>query len=275
MSRLKVRYVLLFCMVALLLLITNYTYATEKILLGDINRDGKVDSIDMLYLMRHIVAENSEDHKQWILDYNRTVLADTTQNGKVNSSDLLVVLRYIAASNNPEEIGIKHKDWLELKEAEIGELEEKNNENDTMENEIINNQAKVVNEIEINNITETVSETIETNTKEEPEIVNHKIEEPKVEVRALKLNKSLIDIEKGKSEQIIATIEPQELSNEKIEWKVVNPQVAEVDETGKITGKKNGETILIARTSNGKEATSKVRVGTYPKAIVINKEEVK
>ncbi len=278
MSRLKVKYVLLFCIVALLLLVTNYSYATEKIILGDINRDGKVDSIDMLYLMRHIVAENSEDHKQWILDYDRTVLADTTQNGKVNSSDLLVVLRYIAASNNPEEIGIKHKDWLELKEAKIGELEEKKNEDNTIENEIINNQAKVVNEIEINNITETVDEILETNNIEkepETETDNNNTDEQKAEVRAIKLNKSLIDIEKGKTEQIVATIEPQELGNEKIEWKVVNTQIAEVDETGIITGKKNGETIVIARTSNGKEATSKVRVGTYPKAIVINKEEVK
>ena len=253
-----IRTLLLVCISVLIILtimaIPNYLYATDKKILGDINNDNKIDSIDLLYMMRHIVAENGVNHKEWFLRDDKYKLADVTQNGKVNSSDMLVVLRYIAANNNPEEIGKKHKDWLVLKKSEIREPGEENNE------------------IEINNTIEVVNEIVETNNIE---IDNNLIERPKAEVRAIKLNKALIDIEKGKTEQIIAAIEPKELSNEKIEWKILNTEIAEVDEKGKITGKKNGETIVTARTSNGKEATSKVRVGTYPKAIVINKEEVK
>ena len=197
-----------------IIIITNYTYGANKVLYGDINKDKKVDSIDLLYMMRHIVAENGGNHKEWILKDDKYKLADVTQNGIVNSSDLLVILRYIAANNNPEEIGKKHKDWLVLKESEIRETEGENNE------------------VEINNTIEEANEIVETNrVNEENNIVNSNEikDEPKVEVKAIKLNKSVIDIEKGKTEQIVATIEPKELSNEKIEWKVVNTQVADRD----------------------------------------------
>ena len=209
-----IKTVLLVCISVLIILtimaIPNYLYATDKKILGDINNDNKIDSIDLLYMMRHIVAENGVNHKEWFLRDDKYKLADVTQNGKVNSSDMLVVLRYIAANNNPEEIGKKHKDWLVLKELEIREPGEENNE------------------IEINNTIEVVNEIVETNNIE---IDNNLVEKPKAEVRAIKLNKALIDIEKGKTEQIIAAIEPKELSNEKIEWKILNTEIAEVDET--------------------------------------------
>ena len=264
-ERVKKLLLLLVMFIFVIIVVSKYTYATDSAILGDISRDGKVDSIDLLYMLRHIVTENSNEHPEWSLKGEKLLIADVTQNGEVNSSDMLTVLRYIAAKGNPKDIGSKHKDWLIIKEIEINETADAKNE--------VSITNTTGSDLETNSTTEITNETAETNNIE---IVNNsQMGEQKAEVRAIKLNKSVIDIEKGKTEQIIATIEPQELSNEKIEWKVVNTQVAEVDEKGKITGKKNGETILIARTSNGKEATSKVRVGTYPKAIVINKEEVK
>ncbi|MBR3134865.1 MAG: Ig-like domain-containing protein [Clostridia bacterium] len=254
MKKSIIRNLIVFFISLIIFFIPSLTYSYENILFGDINGDGKVDSIDLLYIMRHIVAENGYEHKEWILEGEKFNVADVTQNGAVNSSDLLVILRYIAAKNNPEEIGIKHKDWLELKVINVKKEDSRKNQEDN--SSYSQNAIKENNNIEIDN----------------------KVEEPDVkedEIKSIKLNKSLIEIEKEETEQVIAIVEPKESNNEIIEWKVLNTQIAEVDETGKITGKKNGETIVIARTTNGKEAVSKVRVGTYPKAIVINKEEVK
>ncbi|MBR3134053.1 MAG: hypothetical protein IKG56_01155, partial [Clostridia bacterium] len=74
------RYIIL-CLVAILITIFNYVYAAESVILGDINRDGKVDSMDLLYIMRHIIAESSEEHKDWLLEGERLKIADITENG--------------------------------------------------------------------------------------------------------------------------------------------------------------------------------------------------
>ncbi|MBR3134920.1 MAG: dockerin type I repeat-containing protein, partial [Clostridia bacterium] len=164
-TKIIIKRIILCLTIMLVMLIPNFNYSVEKVLLGDINKNDKVDSIDLLYMMRHIVAENGGIHKEWILKDDKYKLADVTQNGIVNSSDMLVILRYIAANNNPEEIGKKHKEWLKLKESEISKTE--------VENEIV-----------------------ETNTaNEENNIVdnNEIIDESNVEVKAIKLNKSVID----------------------------------------------------------------------------------
>ncbi|MBR3134774.1 MAG: dockerin type I repeat-containing protein, partial [Clostridia bacterium] len=155
MKKLIIGNLVLTFIIIVVMLVSNYVYGANKVLLGNINKDDKVDSIDLLYMMRHIVAENGGNHKEWILKDDKYKLADVTQNGIVNSSDLLVILRYIAANNNPEEIGKKHKDWLVLKESEIRETEGENNE------------------VEINNTIEEANEIVETNrVNEENNIVN-------------------------------------------------------------------------------------------------------
>ncbi|MBR3134588.1 MAG: dockerin type I repeat-containing protein, partial [Clostridia bacterium] len=155
MNKNRVKRLILLCITIILITMSNYVFAAESAILGDINRDRKVDSIDLLYMMRHIVAENKETHKGWILKNDKYMVADITQNGIVNSSDMLIILRYIAANNNPEEIGKKHKDWLVLKESEIRETEGENNE------------------VEINNTIEEANEIVETNrVNEENNIVN-------------------------------------------------------------------------------------------------------
>ncbi len=227
MNRNRINSFMLICIISIIMLIPNYTYSAERAILGDINRDGKVDSMDLLYIMRHIISESSEEHKEWLLEGEKLQLADMTENGKVDSSDMLVVLRYIAANNNQEKIGKEHPEWLEQKEIELKSFSE---------------------------------------IKEEQE---------ESKIKTIKLNKSLIEMEKGTAEQVIASIEPKELSNEKIEWRIVNSRIAEIDKNGKITAKENGETIVIARTEDGKEAVSKVKVGTNVKEIVVDKEEVK
>ncbi len=228
MSINKIKRIILLCLVTITLIIPNYSYCSTNTILGDINKDGKVDSMDLLYIMRHIIAEGSDGYQDWLLKDERFQLADMTENGEVNSSDMLVLLRYIAASSNPEKIGKKHKEWLKLKNI---------------------NTEKV-----------------------ETEIVKS---ERKDEIKKIEINKSLIEIKKGETEQLEVKIEPIEVEKEQITWRTVQPSIAEVDEKGKITGNEEGETLVIARSKNGKEAVSKVIVGKSVTDIELDKDEIR
>ena len=95
MNKNRVKRFILLCLAVILITMSNYVYAAEGAILGDINRDRKVDSIDLLYMMRHIVAENKETHKGWILKNDKYMVADITQNGIVNSSDMLIILIFL------------------------------------------------------------------------------------------------------------------------------------------------------------------------------------
>ena len=68
MNKNKVKRFILLYIAIILITMSNYVYGAESVILGDINRDGKVDSMDLLYIMRHIIAENSEEHKDWLLE---------------------------------------------------------------------------------------------------------------------------------------------------------------------------------------------------------------
>ncbi|MBR3133861.1 MAG: hypothetical protein IKG56_00395, partial [Clostridia bacterium] len=57
MNKNRVKSHILLCLIAIIIIMSNYVYGAESVLLGDINRDGKVDSMDLLYIMRHIIAE--------------------------------------------------------------------------------------------------------------------------------------------------------------------------------------------------------------------------
>ncbi|MBR3134838.1 MAG: hypothetical protein IKG56_05205, partial [Clostridia bacterium] len=71
MNKNRVKSHILLCLIAIIIIMSNYVYGAESVILGDINRDGKVDSMDLLYIMRHIIAESSEEHKDWLLEGER------------------------------------------------------------------------------------------------------------------------------------------------------------------------------------------------------------
>lgn len=89
----------------------------------------------------------------------------------------------------------------------------------------------------------------------------------------IKLNKSEISIEKGKSYTLKATITPNNVTNKKITWTSTNTKIATV-KNGKITAKNTGTTTITAKTSNGKKISCKVNVRIYPKSIKLNKTSV-
>lgn len=71
---------------------------------GDVNHDGKIDTTDMVKILRHIDVESSVqsliDHPDWKLEGNSYKAADVNQDGKVTEADRDLVLNHIAAQKN-------------------------------------------------------------------------------------------------------------------------------------------------------------------------------
>ena len=91
------------------------------------------------------------------------------------------------------------------------------------------------------------------------------------EVAQVKLNKSSVKIRNAATAKFVATLVPdtagKKIEDSSITWSVSNPKIARVSKDGVVQGKKSGTTKVIAKASNGKSASAKVRV-------VINKSKM-
>ena len=93
------------------------TFTVSKIyLLGDINNDTKISSIDLLLLRRHIAAQKSTNlNDDWLLSGRALVSANINMdsNNEINLQDVLKLRRFLAAKQNSS-IADNHPDWLNL-----------------------------------------------------------------------------------------------------------------------------------------------------------------
>ena len=72
---------------------TNYSAKVEQIedLLGDVNGDGRINTIDAVAILRHLAG--------YIVDGN-IALGDYNSDGVTNSDDAVAILRMLAGYNN-------------------------------------------------------------------------------------------------------------------------------------------------------------------------------
>ena len=64
------------------------------------------------------------------------------------------------------------------------------------------------------------------------------------------LNKTTLEIEKSESETLVATIDPENTTDDKtLTWTTSNKEVAEVDSNGKVTGKSEGTATITVKTT--------------------------
>lgn len=61
--------------------------------IGDINNDGKINATDLLWLTRHLIAD--ETKLNWILTDNAFSAGDINEDGKITSTDLLLMQRLV------------------------------------------------------------------------------------------------------------------------------------------------------------------------------------
>ena len=82
-----------------------------------------------------------------------------------------------------------------------------------------------------------------------------------VPIKSVSLNKTTLTLKTGMAETLVATINPSDTTDDKtLTWKSSNPEVATVDQEGKVTAVKEGATTITVTTVNGKEATCTVTV---------------
>lgn len=89
-------------------------------------------------------------------------------------------------------------------------------------------------------------------------------------VQGVTLSKTTLTLEVGKTETLIAAITPDNAIEKTVAWTSSKPDVATVDDNGKVEAKAAGETTITATTKDGgKTATCKVTV-EGPKYITVN-----
>lgn len=79
-------------------------------------------------------------------------------------------------------------------------------------------------------------------------------------VRMIRLNKTSVEIQKGKEEKLTANIFPKNATNQDIIWSSSNEQVAKVDNAGKVTALEEGEAIITATAVDESKVTTSCKV---------------
>ncbi|MBQ8100649.1 MAG: Ig domain-containing protein [Paludibacteraceae bacterium] len=91
-----------------------------------------------------------------------------------------------------------------------------------------------------------------------------------VNVTGVKLNKSSVTLEEGKSETLTATVEPTDATDKSVTWKSSDEKVAKVDNNGKVTAIGAGSTtITVTTTDGGKTATCSVTVTAVANPVAV------
>lgn len=81
-------------------------------------------------------------------------------------------------------------------------------------------------------------------------------------VESVELNKTTATIEVGATDQLTATVKPDDATNKAVTWSSSDTSVATVDENGKVKGLKAGEATIIATATNATEDTADDKVAT-------------
>ena len=93
----------------------------------------------------------------------------------------------------------------------------------------------------------------------------------KIEVTGINLNKTSLTINENEKYKLYATVEPKNATNKNITWTTNNSSIINVTNDGTITGLKEGEATVVAKTNNGKVASATIKV--IKKKIPVNKIE--
>ena len=98
-----------------------------------------------------------------------------------------------------------------------------------------------------------------------------------VAVSSVTLNKTRLELTLNAKETLEATINPSDATNKTLEWNSAKPEIAEVSQTGEVTGISAGEAIITVVAHNGVKAICTVTV-TVPSVAVegvsLNKTEI-
>lgn len=94
-----------------------------------------------------------------------------------------------------------------------------------------------------------------------------------VAVTGVSLNKTKLSLVKGQSETLSATVKPDDATDKSVTWTTSNPEVATVDENGKVTAMGGGSATVKARAGE-KEAACSVTVTVPVESVSLDQTSV-
>ena len=275
MGNVKFKVTMILMIIIMLMIVPMKVFANEEdisndgVKIGDVNKDNKIDTGDLLLILRHIYAEQTGKKQEWILNGDKFLAGDITGNGKIDSSDTIAILRYFAASGNVE-IANRHPEWLEMREGlELNKSKLEMSVGATETLTIKNLKDEKVTWTTSNDNVATVDNgkvtakgvgdatiTAKTETGREARCI---VSVKAIEITNIKLDKNTLELEVGKTAKLVVTIEPSNATNKNVTWTTSNDKVATIS-AGTITAKGEGEATIIAQTDNGKKAMCVVKV---------------
>ena len=90
-------------------------------------------------------------------------------------------------------------------------------------------------------------------------------------VSSVKLDKSVLELTKGKQYAFSTTVEPENATNKSLKWISTNPSVASINSSGKLTTKCPGATTVTATSKDGTEISASCLVIVLPQKASISK----
>ncbi|MBO4635222.1 MAG: Ig-like domain-containing protein [Bacteroidales bacterium] len=90
-----------------------------------------------------------------------------------------------------------------------------------------------------------------------------------IAVTSVELNKSSLELKKGESEILVATLKPDDATDKTVTWSTSEASVASVDQTGKVTALKSGTATITAKAGD-KSATCSVTITTPVESVSLD-----
>ena len=101
------------------------------------------------------------------------------------------------------------------------------------------------------------------------------VEKKVIPVESVELSQTDIELERGTTETLVATVKPDDATDKTVTWSSSNSAVASVDQNGNVSALKEGTaTITVTTTDGSKKATCKVTVRVPVESISLNKNEL-
>lgn len=278
----KKRNKIIFILLFIIIMVMNITVlaANQVILLGDVDKNGKIDEEDIKIIINRI-ANNKEKGEN-----ESNTEEDINKDGKVDIVDLLKLMRYKKA----KEEGKNDSDWVKSLEEEVILEFEKDiyiglHSNNAQE------QAKVRGKNYGENLTYTIEDeniaTVNNDgvvTGKSKGTTTLRVRESRVNLEAackvtitdkesdilLDKNEAIIDLGENAILQLNAILIGEQ---DRIVWITDNPEIADVNSNGLVTAKKNGEVTITARNQYG-EANCKITVQTNPRSVAIEPRDL-
>lgn len=94
-----------------------------------------------------------------------------------------------------------------------------------------------------------------------------------VAVTSVTLNKAMLNLNKGQSETLTATVKPDDATDKKVTWSSSDATIASVDQAGKVTAEKSGKATITAKAGE-QSATCEVTITTPVESVTLDQTSV-